>query len=87
LTPRVNIEKMGILSLTIQKSERTVFPLNLIECEKSCIHQQDGFCHLQQSMMHINPYPVDGCCYYQKRNPDNPPTISKPPAAGSARTH
>lgn len=53
--------------------------MNLIGCQKDCVHQQDGFCYLDQTMMRIGPYPVDGCCYYRKKGAAPPNRQRTPP--------
>lgn len=38
--------------------------MNMIFCEKDCIHQKEGYCNLKQQS-YLGQKKVDGCCYYQ----------------------
>ena len=37
--------------------------MNLISCSNPCVHQQDGYCKLEQPIP-ITGAAVNGCCYF-----------------------
>ncbi|MBC8611853.1 hypothetical protein [Massiliimalia timonensis] len=37
--------------------------MNLVLCDKDCLHQKDGYCKLKANAAPTGT-PVGGCCYY-----------------------
>lgn len=51
-------------------SGRRCFPLNLIVCSESCVHQRDGYCVLERPCAIPNPQgPAENRCIYLEPKP------------------
>ncbi len=43
--------------------------MSLIKCDKSCLHQSEGFCNLEGASKVVSPY--EDCCFYCAKKKNN----------------